>query len=137
MRRLVLLAPVLVMLGCDDGFTPSLSNFTFDGAARDSPTVLLLSTDFHDGDGNLGGGLLETFIDARPTGAGALEMAPLFAQSGLQQDATDGDLQFVLELNVNNSAAPPSGSTFKLGIRATDEDFNSSSTSEITISISY
>ena len=135
MRPLLLLA-LLPLAACDDGFTPSLSNFTFDGQARDSPSVILLSTDFHDGDGNLGGGQLETFIDARPTGAGALEMAPLFAQSGLQQDATDGDLQFVLELNVNNSP-PESGSKFKLGIRATDEAFNSSPTSEITITITY
>lgn len=136
MRALVVLLPLLAIVGCDDGFTPSLRNFKFDGAARDSPTVLLLSTDFYDGDGNLGGGVLETFIDQRPTGAGALEMAPLFAQSGLQQDDNEGDLQFVLELNVNASP-PASGSKFKLGIRATDADFNSSSTSEITIAITY
>ena len=54
MRTLLLLSVVLLpCAACDDGFTPSLSNFTYDGPARDSPTVLLLSTDFHDGDGNL------------------------------------------------------------------------------------
>ena len=136
MRIALVLVPLLGIAACDDGFTPSLSNFKFDGPARDSPTVLLLSADFHDGDGNLGGGQLETFIDARPTGAGALEMAPIFAQSGLDQDAKDGELQFVLELNVAREP-PPSGSKFKLGIRATDEAFNSSSTSEITIQIDY
>ena len=136
MRLAVVLVPLLGVAACDDGFTPSLSNFKFDGPARDSPTVLLFSADFHDGDGNLGGGQLETFIDARPTGTGALEMAPIFAQSGLDQGATDGELLFVLELNVA-SDPPASGSKFKLGIRATDEAFNSSSTSEITIEITY
>jgi hypothetical protein len=130
---LLLLAPISA---CDDGFTPSLSNFAFDGQARDSPTVLLLSTDFHDANGDLGLGALETFIDSRPTDAGALPLAPLFAQSGLEVDATDGDLQFVLELNLTVSA-PESGSTFKLGVRATDAAGNSSPTSEITLQLTY
>jgi hypothetical protein len=134
------LSLLLVLLGhataCDDGFKPSLSNFAFDGQARDSPTVLLLSTDFHDGDGDLGQGTLETFIDSRPTNAGNLALPTLFAQSGLDLSATDGDLQFVLEVNLGESS-PASGSTFKLGVRATDAAGNSSPTSEITLQLTY
>ncbi len=138
MTRLHLTLPLLLGLtvACDDGFTPSLSNFAFDGLAHDSPTVLLLSTDFHDGDGNLGTGTLETFIDARPTDAGTLALPTLFAQSGLDTSAVDGDLQFVLELNLNESL-PASGSTFKLGVRVTDTAGNSSPTSEITLQLTY
>ena len=120
-------------VGCDDGVTPSLSNFHFDGPAADSQTVLLLSTDFHDGNGDLSAGTLETFIDARPTSAGDLPLLPLFVFSGLPENATDGHLEFVLELNVAGDAAPASGSSFRLGIRATDAELNSSSTSEITL----
>lgn len=136
MRLPSLLVLLALATACDDGFTPSLSNFAFDGLARDSPTVLLLSTDFHDGDGDLGGGTLETFIDQRPTDAGTLALPTLFAQSGLDPAATEGDLQFVLELNLNDTL-PPSGSTFKLGVRATDAAGNSSPTSEITLQLTY
>jgi hypothetical protein len=125
------------LVGCDDGITPSLSGFRFDGASPDSATVLLLSTGFHDGDGDLSSGSLETFIDARPTSAGALPLLPMFLQSGVAENATDGRLEFVLELNVAEGSAPPSGSSFKLGIRATDAALNSSSTSEITLRLTY
>lgn len=134
--QLLLLLLLLPCAACDDGFTPSLSNFAFDGVARDSPTVLLLSTDFHDGDGDLGDGTLESFIDSRPTDAGTLALPALFAQSGLGPSATDGDLQFVLELNLSESV-PASGSTFKLGVRVTDAAGNSSPTSEITLELTY
>ncbi|HEY1099282.1 MAG TPA: hypothetical protein VGF99_10145, partial [Myxococcota bacterium] len=108
MRALLLPVTVLAAIvagGCSDGFTPSLHNFTYDGLAPDSSTVLLLSVDFEDPDGNLGGGLMESFLDGRPTGAGDLELAPMFSQTGLPLDAKSGDLQFVLELNL--AAAAP------------------------------
>ena len=133
MKAICCCALAAIAVGCDDGVTPSLSNFHFDGPAPDSQTVLLLSTDFHDGDGDLSAGTLETFIDARPTNAGALPLLPLFAFSGLPENATDGHLDFVLELNVGGDAAPASGSSFRLGIRATDAELNSSSTSELTL----
>lgn len=136
MSRPLLLLPLALAGACDDGFTPALSNFTFDGQARDSPTVLLLSTDFHDGDGDLGGGELETFIDSRPTDAGSLALPTLFAQSGLDVRATDGDLQFVLELSLSDEL-PPSGSSFRLGARVTDAAGNSSPTSEMTLQLTY
>ncbi len=145
--RAFALAAVTVLslgaLGCDDGVTPVLSDFRFDGAAPDSPLVLLLSVAFHDGDGDLGvdrggdeRGRLETFIDERPTQAGALSLAPLFLESELAPEATDGTVRFVLELAFGDNA-PPAGSTFSLGCRATDAARNSSSTQQITIKIDY
>lgn len=131
---LPLLLPAALATGCDDGVTPSLSNFRFDGPAEDSPLVLLLSVDFHDGDGDLGTGTLETFIDQRPTSAGALELTPLFLESDLDLKATDGTLEFVLELTFG-ATAPESGSTFTLGCRASDEAANTSSTQEIKLAL--
>lgn len=131
------------LTGCGDGVTPELSNFRFEGAAPDSPLVLLLAVDFQDGDGDLGVdlgtdrfGKLETFIDQEATGAGALPMTPLFLESGVAPTATEGSLEFVLELAFGDDA-PPAGSKFSLGCRATDAARNTSTTQEIRIQIDY
>ena len=131
-----LLAACAVVGGCDDGFSPSLSNLRYDGPARDSATVLLLSVDFHDGDGDLGRGRLGTFIDGEPTSAGALDLLPIFLRSDLAANATDGTLGFVLELSIGASP-PPSGTTFHLGVRATDVAGHASSTVEIPLTLTY
>lgn len=132
---LLLLGPVgLFGLGCDDGVTPTLSNFRFDGPAEDSPLVLLLSVDFHDGDGDLAAGVMETFIDDRVTNAGALGLTTLFLESGLSPAATDGTLRFVLELAFGVDAPDP-GASFRLGVRATDGLLHTSSTQQITLKL--
>ncbi|MDP2342507.1 MAG: hypothetical protein Q8O67_16240 [Deltaproteobacteria bacterium] len=135
MLRALLLLPVIALLGCDDGVTPALSGFRFDGPAEDSPLVLLLSVDFHDGDGDLSEGLMETFIDDRPTSAGPLSLTTLFLESGVALGATDGTLRFVLELAFGVDA-PESGASFGLGVRATDPLLHTSSTQELTLKIS-
>lgn len=135
MRLLVAAAIPLALCACDDGVTPSLHDFRFDGQSPDSSSVLLLSTGFHDGDGDLVDGNMETFIDARPTSAGALPLRPIFAFSNLADTATDGRLEFVLELNVSAGEAPPAGTTFKLGIRVSDAQKHTSPTSEITLKL--
>jgi hypothetical protein len=124
--------------GCDDGYTPLLSDLRFDGPAPDSATVLLLSVDFRDGDGNLGTGFLETFIDGDPTSAGPLDLLPIFLRSDVPVDATDGTLEFVLELSIGSSSAPPpSGTEFSLGVRATDAADNTSSTASLGLRLTY
>ncbi len=138
--RPLLSASVLVAVslagGCDDGFSPSLSNLRFDGPAKDSATVLLLSVDFFDGDGDLGRGVLETFIDGEPTSAGPIDLLPLFVRSDLPANATEGTLEFVLELSLGSSP-PPSGTTFRLGVRATDVSGHASSTVEVPLALTY
>lgn len=128
-----LAAFVACAAGCDDGITPSLHEFRLDGQSPDSLTVLLLSTGFHDGDGDLSGGEMESFIDGRPTSAGSQPLLPMFLLSDLAENATEGRLEFVLELNVTSGEAPPPGTTFRLGIRVTDTARNPSSTREITL----
>jgi len=131
----IVTALTLAMSACGDGVTPSLQDFRFDGPASDSASVLLLSTGFVDPDGDLAGGSLETFIDQRPTSAGALPLLPIFLASDVPENATEGRLRFVLELNVATQGVPPVGTTFRLGIRATDSEQNSSSTSEIGLTL--
>jgi len=132
-RPALVLVAATLWSGCDDGVTPSLNDFRFDGQSPDSATVLLLSTGFHDGDGDLAGGVMESFIDGRPTSAGAQDLLPMFLLSDVPENATEGRLQFVLELSVSSGEAPPPGTTFRLGIRVTDEAENPSSTREITM----
>jgi hypothetical protein len=135
MVRLVLFMMVMAAaIGCNDGVTPSLSGFRYDGPSPDSATVLLLSSEFHDGDGDLSGGFLESFVDGRPTSAGIQELLPIFLLSDVDEVATDGRFQFVLELNVS-ADEPPSGTSFRLGIRVTDAAGNPSSTSEIKLRV--
>jgi len=132
-RLALVLVGACMSSGCDDGVTPSLSDFRFDGQSPDSATVLLLSTGFFDGDGDLSGGVMESFIDGRPTSAGAQDVLPMFLLSDVPENATEGRLQFVLELSVSGNEAPPSGTTFRLGIRVTDAAENTSPTREITL----
>ncbi len=135
-RAALLALPLLGAFGagCDDGVTPQLSNFRFDGSAEDSPLVLLLSVDFHDGDGDLSGGSLETFIDQQSTSAGALDLTTLFLENNVGLGANDGTIGFVLELAFG-SGLPESGSAFVLGVRATDVGAHTSSTEEIKIKL--
>ena len=127
---------VVVLGGCGDGVTPVLDDFRFDGPAPDSATVLLLSADFRDGDGDLGTGFLETFIDDEPTSAGPLELLPIFVRSDLPANATEGTLRFVLELSLG-ATPPPSGATFSLGARVTDADGRSSAVRAVRLQLSY
>jgi hypothetical protein len=130
----VVMTALIAVSGCGDGVTPSLTGFRYDGPSPDSATVLLLSTEFHDGDGDLSGGFLESFVDSRPTGAGLQELLPIFLLSDVAQDATDGRLQFVLELSAS-ADEPPAGASFRLGIRVTDAAGHASPTSDIRLRV--
>jgi hypothetical protein len=147
MRRglvLAVAAGALLSAACNDGHTPALTNLKYNGAAPDSPLVLLLSLDFEDGDGDLASCtaiearegdrcVLDTFINDRPTSAGPLPLLPIFVKSGVTSSATSGTLNFVLELSFNGDAPPQDGSTFSLGARASDESQNTSTTQEIKL----
>lgn len=126
-------APLLVG-GCGAPGDPVLSNLRFHGQAEDSPLVLLLAVDFRDDDGNLSDGVLETFINQSPTSAGPLPLLPLFLGSDVDERATSGSLDFVLELAFADEA-PASGTTFTLGARASDGADNTSSTQEIRLKL--
>lgn len=122
----------LTAAACGEPGHPALSNLRFNGQAQDSPLVLLLSFDFRDDDGDLSEGVLETFINQRATSAGPLPLLPLFLTSGLDDDATSGTIDFVLELSFTDEP-PASGTTFALGARASDAQNNTSSTQEIRL----
>jgi hypothetical protein len=136
MRLLTISAAVIACgaacTGGAGGPVPAIANLTYDGPAPDSPLVLLLSVDFTDDDGDLSGGVLDTFINQRPTSAGPLQLLPIFIESHLDAHATSGTLDFVLELSFGDDP-PASGSTFTLGARATDGADNTSGTQEIKL----
>ncbi len=125
--------------GGGDGVTPRLSALTFNGQAPDSTLVLLMSVHFEDEDGDLGGGSLETFINGTATSAGPIPFLSMFVQNDVALDATEGDLDFVLELAFadDESEWPEAGSSFKLGTRASDTEGNASSTEQVTLSLTY
>jgi hypothetical protein len=142
-RRHSLSCAALVFAGlvetsaCSDGKTPSLQDMRFLGQAKDSPVVLLIETDFVDPDGDLGHGLLETFIDGRTTSLGRLDLAPIFVDSGLEFNSEEGTLHFVFELAVDEQSLPESGTRFTVGVRAQDADGNLSQTAQIALQLTY
>ena len=127
----LLLLTALVAMGCG-GKSPSLSNLTYDGPAPDSSLVLLLSVTFADDEGDLAGGQLDTFINQQPTSVGPLKLLPIFIGSDVDAHATDGTLDFVLELAFQDEI-PPSGSTFTLGVSVVDGAQNTSETEELKL----
>ena len=120
-----------------DAEASPLSDLRFDGQAKDSPLVVLLSVDFKDGDGDLDDGTLLTFIDGSPTSAGPLDLLPIFLESNVKQGAVAGTLSFVLELSFKDGEPPPSGTTFALGADVTDGAGNSSERPEIRLKLEY
>ena len=123
---------IALCAACGDGHTPALSSLNYDGPAPDSPLVLLLSVSFADDDADLSDGILETFINQRPTSAGPLPLLPMFLSSQVDKTATSGTLHFVLELSFGDKP-PDSGSAFTLGARATDGADHTSTTQEIKL----
>ncbi|MBI1946607.1 MAG: hypothetical protein HYS27_12990 [Deltaproteobacteria bacterium] len=143
-NRLALTLPALsfaallaaALSGCGDGHTPRLSNLRLDGQAPDSPLVLLLSFDFVDEDGDLADGVLDTFLNSSPTSAGPLPLLPIFIGSDVEPGASQGHLEFVLELSFADPP-PSSGSSFTMGTRATDGGDNTSTTQELRLKLEY
>ena len=138
MTRLVLLALVSALLSaCGDGVTPQITRFAFTGQAPDSSLVLLFDVDFVDGDGDLAGGGLETFIDDRATSLGVISLVPVFIQNDLPATATDGTLEIVLELSLTDETLPPSGTEFEMAIRVVDEAQHVSNEPSVNLEITY
>ena len=115
---------VLACVACGDDETPVLHALRYDGQAPDSELVLLFTARFSDPDGDLGEGFLETFIQGRPSGLGRLPLRPIFLWNELPLQATEGELEFHLELALASSFDV--ATTFELGVRAVDDAGNAS-----------
>ena len=138
----VLVIGMLVsVLGCAgqsvnlDGHTPSLGPLEYMGQAPDSPEVLLLHIEFSDPDGDLGNGVLEIFANDQSTDIGGLSLEPLFFENDLSLDAVAGELDFVVEIAIDESSIPEEGAVFKIGARAVDSESHVSNTQERTLEI--
>lgn len=134
-----LVATGLLLAACptSDGVSPELTDLRLRGQAPDNPLVMLMEADFIDPDGDLSGGFLETYLDGASTSLGELSLYPIFVDSDLPLDATEGLLDFVLELALSPTQLPTSGAEFSLGLRATDEDGHESPLQEVRIRITY
>ena len=120
----------------DDG-APCLADLQFLGQGDKNPLVLRFRSGFGDADGDLGRGFLETFIDGNPTSLGGLSMADIYAENGLDYDATSGTLDVSLELTLGNDNLPESGTRFEVGMRAVDESDKQSEIKTVELEMTY
>lgn len=120
-------------VGCPESGAPRIVDFRYDGQAPDSPSVLLFSLDFEDLEQDLGAGVMETFVDGRASGLGQVALAPIFRWNDTPLDASEGSLEFVLELAIEN--VPETNRSFRVGVRLIDQLSNVSLPSEVQLSI--
>lgn len=130
---LAALLGVLVASACSDEHAPRLHDLSFAGQAPESDLVLIFTVGFEDPDGDLGRGVLETFVNERPSGLGPLSLEPIFLWSRVPLDATFGEIEFVLELSLDE--APSDGTEFKLGVRVLDEQAHVSNVADIVLRV--
>ena len=144
--RSLALIPALFLLtslnacGADhDPDTPWLTHLSYDGQAQKNALVVLLSVDFSDDDGDLGSGQLSPLINGQESGDKPLPLKSIFAESGLALDATQGRLQFGLEILMDLDPAyrPDPGSTFELGIKMQDAAGHESNHPSVYMRIDY
>ena len=127
------LSSSLVACGPADGRTPRVEELRYDGQAPDSELVLLFTAHLTDPDGDLGDGDLETFINRSPSALGALALRPLFLFNGVPLDATEGEIEFSLELALPGE--PQRGTRFELGVRAVDAAGNVSNIESVELEL--
>lgn len=133
------LSASLALGACGDPRIPSIKDLRYDGQAKDSPLVILMSLDFEDADGDLADGTLQAFIDGQVVfdEGSPPALLPLFARADLASDATSGTLGFVLELSFGGGEPPPAGTVFSVGARLTDAEGHTSSTEETRLKVEY
>jgi hypothetical protein len=130
---------VVLEAACGDPNVPSIADLRYDGQAKDSPLVILMSVDFEDADGDLSAGTLQAFIDAQVVfdEANPPDLLPLFLRDDVPEDATSGTFGFVLELSFADGILPPSGTAFAVGARLTDGAGQTSPTHETRLQVEY
>lgn len=145
-RRVPLLAVLILMLaslaacgGEHEANTPWLTHLAYDGQAEKNALVILLSLDFEDGDGDLGAGLLSPMINGKDSGEKPLPLKSIFAESDVALDATQGHLQFGLEIlmDLQPDYRPDPGSTFELGVKLQDAAGHDSNHPSLYMRIDY
>jgi hypothetical protein len=126
------LAATLLLSGCGDGVTPVINSLGYDGQAPDSPLVLLFHMVLHDDNGDLAAGSYETFLNDRATASSNQALFPLFLDAGLAPTATDGPVNFIVELALP-AGEVQHGSSVHLSVRVTDESAHTSNTQAVAL----
>jgi len=146
-RAFSLLTALLVLLGTacpmtdqeKDTTLPLFTSLSFDGVAPENSRVLLFHVDFRDSDGDLAAGTLAPLINGKTTGDEPASLRELMLANGLPLDAVSGTLEFVLEVQLSDDPAslPESGSTFDVGVLATDGAGHESNQPTVTLELSH
>ena len=141
-RIAIALLALALLGGCPneqerDPTMPLLTALGYEGAARDNARVLLFRVDFRDQDSDLSAGTLTILLNGKPALADPLELQELFINSGLALNAQSGTLLFELQLDIPDDNRPPAGSTFTVGVMATDAAGQQSNSPTVTLEISY
>lgn len=137
-----MLLPLLAAAGCPtdnerDTDLPLLTGLTFEGAARDNPRVLLFHVDFRDSGADLNQGTLSPLLNGVPVLSEPLLLTDLMDRSGVPSNATAGTLLFELEVVITDQSRAEAGSTFDVGVVATDGAGHESNRPTVTLEISY
>lgn len=122
-----------------DPNAPWLTNLSYDGQASKNALVILLSVDFSDDDGDLSSGQLSPMINGKESSDPPLPLKSIFAESNIPLDASQGRLQFGLEIlmDLDPTYRPDSGSTFELGVKMQDAAGHDSNHPSVYMRIDY
>ncbi|MBL92165.1 MAG: hypothetical protein CMH56_10215 [Myxococcales bacterium] len=129
-------AGALLGTGCGHENAPVLSKLTYLGQSEESPMVLLFAVDFTDQNGDLGSGSTEYFLDGQMTLAEGVENQSLFLANQLDFGATEGTINFVLELMVETNNASSTEEEFEFAVQMRDAEGYESNRESLRLQLS-
>jgi len=98
--------------------------------------VLLFAVDFTDQNGDLGSGSTEYFLDGQMTMAEGVENQSLFLANQLDFGATEGTINFVLELMVETNNASSTEEEFEFAVQMRDAEGYESNRESLRLQLS-
>jgi len=113
-----------------------LSELTFIGQAQASPAVLLFTVDFQDSNGDLGEGATQFLLNSEETGLDPLSNQAVFLANDLPFDATQGTLEFVVELAFDDESLVTEQEEFEFSVKMNDAAGYDSNTVHVTLLLS-
>ena len=138
LRRMIVvlcLAGVFGNTACGNSNAPVLSNLSYLGQSEDSPMVLLFTVDFSDLNGNLGTGSTEYFLDGQLTLAEGVDNQTLFLANNLDFEATEGTINFVLELMIGEDSSSTTQEEFEFAVQMRDAEGYESNREVLTLQL--
>ena len=97
--------------------------------------VLLFTVDFSDLNGNLGTGSTEYFLDGQLTLAEGVDNQTLFLANNLDFEATEGTINFVLELMIGEDSSSTTQEEFEFAVQMRDAEGYESNREVLTLQL--